>query len=195
MVWQIKVVIGMAEEWCFQNNYCKIIIVFLFSNCIYSQDIIDDEQKESNWSFYTEYMNLYSYSELLNQTDYKTTGIDAAVLYYVGKSIGFHIGSGYEYIDAIDTHYSPLYVGLNLQFRKINSVYTRVSFGTHLGEFDKGGFMFRWGLGFQFKIFKSTQAYIGFLYSFQNIYKTVESLDKDYFNIKSAGFSIGFKFN
>ena len=171
------------------------LIILFHTVCFFGQDSELDFDEDSNLGFYTEYINLSDTSDSVQGIDYKIKGIDGSIIYYVGNSIGFHIGSGYEYIDAIDTHYTPLYVGLNLQFRRINSLYTRISFGTHFGEFDKSGFLFRWGLGYQYNIFKKVQAYLGFLYCYQNVYKTVESLDKSYFNVEGVGFSIGLKFN
>jgi len=178
-----------------KRNKNLIFFLLLISNLLFSQNKDYDFTEDSNWGFYTEYINLSDTSDSVKGIDYKINGVDAAIIYYVGKSLGFHIGSGYEYIDTIDIHYAPLYVGLNLQFRRINSIYTRVSFGTHLGEFDKSGFLFRWGLGYQYNVFRKVQAYLGFLYCYQNVYKTVESLDKKYFNIEGVGFSIGLKFN
>lgn len=171
------------------NNNYLVIILFIVNNLIYSQEEENNFLEESDWGIYSEYLQLKSKSL------YEINGVNAAAIYYLGDSFGIHVGSGYEHLNYLDMHYYPLYLGLNLQFRRINSIYTRVSFGKHLGEFDKAGFLFRWGFGYQYNLFKKTQAYLGFLYCYQNIYKTTDLFDKSTFNIEGVGFSLGLKFN
>ena len=129
--------------------------------------------------------------------DTKLIGANLLVHYYVYEGISIGFGTGIEEITQPKIKYVPAFVNLTLSSGRVgNGFHTEVDFGSHFGDLDKNGFMFRAGLGYRFRIHKQLFGYTSLIFTYQNLYKTFEESKKDnIYNFESAGLLIGFDLN
>lgn len=121
--------------------------------------------------------------------DTKLVGANLLVRYYVYEGISIGLGTGIEEITQPKIKYVPAFVNLTLSSGRVgNGFHTEVDFGSHFGDLDKNGFMFRAGLGYRFRIHKQFFGYTSLMYTYQNLYKTFEVSNRDnIYNFESAG--------
>ncbi|MFK5878209.1 MAG: hypothetical protein QM478_01800 [Flavobacteriaceae bacterium] len=108
------------------------------------------------------------------------------------------VGLGYEKLTQPAINYFPTYLNImGFLTEKKNSVYGKLNFGTHLGDFDRSGFLFRGGLGLRFRMTKNILPIVEFTYSFQNIHKSFENSNRteNNYTLESVGLSLGFEIN
>lgn len=195
MEWQKKMAFGMVSEW-----YFKLFLIIPFF-CLGQT-----KKQDKGISFETQYLYLVPYNdEILNpKTSYDLTkdsrisGFNVSVNYYLLHWLSLNIGSGYEKINNPNINYIPILTGFKLaDGRKTESFITSVAFGKHIGKFDNSGFIFRWSLGYRFKIFKSIMGTTELYYTYQNLYKTFSNSNRtdNIYNVEAAGLKFGIEIN
>lgn len=129
--------------------------------------------------------------------DTRLIGANILVHYYVYDGISLGLGSGVEQITQPDIKYVPVFANVTLSSGKMgDGVHTEVNFGKHYGDLDKGGFMFRAGVGYRFRIHKQLFGYTSLLWTYQNLYKTFEGSQRDnIYNFESVGLLVGVDIN
>ncbi len=188
----------MVLEWFFKKEYIFLILFPIFS---FGQD----NKKDTGLSFEVQYLYIVPYNEeILNPNsefdftkDTSTSGLGLSVNYYFLKWLSANVGSGYEKINIPNINYFPILIGFKMaEGRNKESFITSATFGKHIGSFDKSGFIFRWSIGYRFKIYKSLLGTTEMYYSFQNIYKTYTlSKINNAKNIESVGIRFGIEIN
>ena len=121
-------------------------------------------------------------------------GASGELNYYFNSYLATGLGFGYEKNSEPSIAYMPLYINFLGYFsEKEKSLYSKLNFGIHLGDVDRNGFLFRFGLGVRLKLFKKVKSNIEFAYSFQNLNKTFENSNKpdNYYNLESIGLTLG----
>ena len=201
MEWQKEMVNGVVKEWFF--NIVLIVICSIFANA----QSAEDEFKEQGLSFKAQTLFLILSDDGTNgyfNTDYElednTTifGLNTELNYYFNQHMGVGIGFGYEKVNQPKFIYYPIYVNLlGILNNTKDALYVKANFGTHLGNLDKSGFLFRAGWGYRLKVHKNILSNFEFSYSFQNLYKTFRNSKRleNYYNIESIGLTIGIEFN
>lgn len=201
--WQKEMVNGMVKEWFF-----KILITFLWLHSIDAQNNKDVYFKDQGLSLKAQTLVLLPYDDGTNRdvydTDYELEdntfvfGLNVELNYYLNQNLGLGLGFGYEKINQPNFFYNPVYFNLiGVLNDTKDALYAKANFGTHLGNLDKSGFVFRAGLGYRLKVFKNILSNFEFTYSYQNIYKTFKNSERpeNYYNIESIGLTIGIEFN
>jgi len=201
--WQKETVNGMVREWFF-----NIILVLSCSFFVNAQEVEDEFFKDQGLSFKAQTLVLFPYDDGTNGDIYDTNyelenntfifGINTEINYYLNSNFGAGFGFGYEKINQPNFSYFPIYLNLiGVLNDTKDAIYVKVNFGSHLGDLDKSGFLFRGGLGYRLKVYKSILSNFEFSYSYQNIYKTFENSQRpeNYYNIESIGLTIGIEFN
>jgi hypothetical protein len=203
LVWLKEMDNGMVKEWFF-----KALLVFFCSPLIFAQNNKDEYFKDQGLSLKAQTLVLLPYDDGTNgdvyDTDYELEdntfvfGLNAELNYYFNQNLGLGVGFGYEKINQPDFFYYPVYINLiGVLNDTKDALYVKANFGTHLGDLDKSGFIFRGGLGYRLKVFKNILSNFEFTYSYQNIYKTFTNSERpeNYYNIESIGLTIGIEFN
>lgn len=193
----------MVKEWFF-----KALLVFFCSPLIFAQNNEDEYFKDQGLSLKAQTLVLLPYDDGTNgdvyDTDYELEdntfvfGLNAELNYYFSQNLGVGIGFGYEKINQPNFFYYPVFINLiGVLNDTKDALYVKANFGTHLGDLDKSGFIFRGGLGYRLKVFKNILSNFEFTYSYQNIYKTFTNSERpeNYYNIESIGLTIGIEFN
>jgi len=204
LVWQNEMVNGMVKEWFF-----NILILFFISNSILAQNNeIEEDFKNQGLSFKTQTLVLFPYDDGTNGGVYNTDfeienntfifGLNSEVNYYFSQNFGVGIGFGFEKINQPNFIYYPIYLNIISALNDTkNAIYAKVNFGTHLGNLDKSGFVFRGGLGYRLKVYKNILSNFELTYSYQNIYKSFKNSQRpeNYYNIESVGITVGIEIN
>lgn len=193
----------MVKEWFF-----KILLGFFCSALMFAQNNKDGYFKDQGLSLKAQTLVLLPYDDGTNGDIYDTNyeledstfvfGLNAELNYYFNQNIGLGVGFGYEKINQPNFFYYPVYINLvGVLNDTKDALYTKANFGTHLGDLDKSGFVFRGGLGYRLKVFKNILSNFEFSYSYQNVYKTFINSERpeNYYNIESIGLTIGIEFN
>jgi len=186
----------------------SFLILFLSLNTFLSFSQKTDKQKTvlSKFSISTQGLFL---SPHLQDGNIKTPGYEIESNSYIQ---GFNVelnynfnqyfllgfGTGIEKLTQPAMKYYPVYLkAMGNFFDRYNSCYIKFNFGTHLGEIDKTGFVFRSGIGYKVPIIKKVTSYFEFTYFYQNISKTYTNSGRidNYYNLEGVGITIGIELN
>tara|TARA_B110000967_G_C18565587_1_gene402309 strand:- start:65 stop:670 length:606 start_codon:yes stop_codon:yes gene_type:complete len=201
MVWQKETVNGMVKDWFF-----RVVFTCFLPACLFAQNSNNAQVSNSGFKLKFQSMVLFSYDDdgyrVHYLTDYELEdytsifGLNVELSHLFDNDIGIGLGYGCEEINQPNFLYHPIYL-IAVINDEINSLYARVNFGTHLGDLDQSGFLFRGGLGFRFKIYKKIHTNFDITYSYQNMYKTFANSERpeNYYFIESIGLTIGIEFN
>lgn len=193
----------MVKEWFF-----KISAIFLCSSLMFSQHNKNEYFKDQGFSLRAQTLVLIPYDDGTNSNLYNTNyeledntflfGLNTELNYYFNQYMGIGFGFGFEKINQPDFYYYPVYLNLiGVSNNTMDTLYAKLNFGTHIGDLDKQGFIFRGGLGYRLRVYKDILSNFEFTYSYQNIYKTFKNSERpeNYYNIESIGLTIGIEFN
>ena len=178
------------------------LLFILITNQLFSQS--DDEYaKEKGFSINTQSIFLFPYGDNIGGGIHKTLydleydsrvyGVNTSVNYYFSPYLATGLGIGYEKLTQPEIVYYPIFLNLRSTLMDTkNTVTTGFNFGTHLGDVDQSGFLFRWTVGYRTKLFKKVLGYFEMIYSYQNIYNSYEDSGRidNYYNVESIGLSI-----
>jgi hypothetical protein len=192
----------MVKEWSFSISFLFISFI------LFSQDN-DKVLNKKGLSFKAQSLILSYYEKNDTnispyQTDFELSnstflyGINTELNYYFSPYFATGLGFGVEQISQPNIVYMPLYINaIGLFNSGKKSLYSKLNFGIHLGDIDNLGFLFRFGLGGRFVVFKKIASNIEVTYSFQNIDKTFNNSNRpeNYYNIESIGITIGIEIN
>ncbi len=191
---------GMAKEW-----FSSVLLIFVFTFLAKAQDAEYEYFNYQGLSFKLQTLGLFIiYEDKVYDTDYELEyntfiiGANSEVNYYLNQNFGAGIGFGYEKVNQPKFYYYPIYLNLILVLHDSKEAfYTKANFGTHLGNLDQSGFLFKWGVGYRIKVYKNILANFEVSYSFQNIYKSFHNSGRpeNYYNIECVGLTVGIEFN
>ena len=125
--------------------------------------------------------------------DSRVYGVNISINYYINPYMASGFGIGYEKLTQPEIVYYPIFLNLRSTLMDTkNTVTTGLNFGTHLGDIDQSGFLFRWTIGYRTKLFEKILGYFGMIYSCQNMYKSLVDSGRidNYYNVESIGLSI-----
>ena len=193
----------MVKDWFF-----KVLLFLASSTILFAQKSKSEYLKDQGLSFKTQTLVLIPYDNGTNNGVYDTEyeleyntfifGLNAELNYYFNQNLGVGIGFGYEKINQPNFFYYPIYSNFFIALNDTkDAMYLKFNFGTHIGNLEKSGFLFRGGFGYRLKVFKNIISNFEFSYSYQNIYKTFinSGRPENYYNIESIGLTLGIEFN
>jgi len=187
----------MVKEWSFS------IFLSLLSFFVISQEK-EKSFRKKGLSLKAQSLILFRYDKNLFKDTYQTDfelkensflyGINGELNYSFNSYFVTGLGFGYEKISEPSIAYIPLYINiLGYLTKKEKSLYSKLNFGIHLGDIDRKGFLFRFGVGARLMFLKKIKSNIEFTYSFQNLNKTFKNSNRpdNFYNLESIGLTLG----
>ncbi len=189
-----------------KDLYSKIIIIKIL--IILPMWLIAQSHQKSNLGFVfgaeTQVLIPYKGSLLSNYgsdeevtLDTKIWGASLFADYYFTEIFFARLALGYEKVNQPKFNYYPFTLGFGFStpVYKGGSIFY-AEMGTHLGDLDRGRFIFRAKGGYGVPIFNRTKLGIGLVYSFQNLHKSFPGSTRgsNYYNFTSLGLFANLQF-
>lgn len=204
MEWQKETDNGMGKGLFFKLQPFFLVILILNNSLIQAQDI---DKKSRGFAFGGETLALIPYDGSINsiyETDYEVDadsfiwGVSLFTHYHFSHNIYASLALGYETLNQPNINYYPFTIGGGLLTSSGNNGFLlEANFGTHLGDLESSGFIFRGKIGYSVGFLYNKSLNFGLLYSYQNLNKTFENSmrPENYYNMESLGIFINIKWN